>query len=97
MIIRIVKMTFKSEKTHDFLKLFSKMYPYISSVKGIKKLELLNDKKNKNVFFTYSIWENEEYLNEYRKSELFYKTWKKVKKMFSEKAEVWTVHKVNIV
>jgi heme-degrading monooxygenase HmoA len=43
------------------------------------------------VFFTFSIWENEEALENYRQSELFRSTWSKTKVLFSDKPNAWTV------
>ena len=43
------------------------------------------------MFFTYSYWNSENDLNEYRNSELFAKVWAETKPMFAEKAQAWSV------
>ncbi|MDQ3192578.1 MAG: antibiotic biosynthesis monooxygenase [Bacteroidota bacterium] len=91
MITRFVKMTFKQGKEEDFLKIFHASFEKIRSFKGCKYLELLEDVNQKNIFFTHSIWENEELLNSYRKSELFKKTWKATKALFSDKPCAWSL------
>jgi quinol monooxygenase YgiN len=91
MIIRIVKMTFIPEKLSDFLELFNSSKYKIRNFDGCTHLELLNDIKNKNVFFTYSHWESEDHLNRYRNSALFETVWSATKKLFHEKPEAWTV------
>jgi quinol monooxygenase YgiN len=90
MIIRIVKMTFKPENREKFLAVFSASKELIRNFEGCKNLKLLNDKKNRAVFFTYSLWESEVNLEHYRNSELFKSTWAKTKILFSDKPEVWT-------
>ena len=94
MIIRIVKMTFAPEKANDFLKLFAENKSRIAGFEGCTHLELWNDKENSNVFFTYSHWQNESYLEKYRNSELFNSVWTQTKTLFSAKPEAWTLVKV---
>ena len=91
MITRFVKMTFVPEKANEFLSIFNDAKDKIRDFKGCSHLELLQDKTNKNIFFTYSIWETEEHLNAYRRSELFEVTWEKTKKIFLDKPEAWTL------
>ena len=86
MIIRIVKMTFRDENIHDFISAFESKRNQISSFEGCLGVELLQDIKRGNTFFTYSTWKDESYLEKYRQSELFNSTWAEVKKWFSHKA-----------
>jgi quinol monooxygenase YgiN len=94
MIIRVVKMTFKLEHISDFLNMFEEKQAAIASAKGCLHLELWQDKNNERVFFTYSHWEDESYLNQYRDSDLFAMVWPMTKQWFDAKAEAWTVSKV---
>jgi len=91
MITRIVKLTFKPENISDFLEIFERSNKYISSFDGCSHLELLKDKDNQSIFFTYSNWDSETHLDAYRKSDLFINTWKKTKVLFSEPAVAWTL------
>ena len=93
MIVRIVKMVFKPEQVNDFLDVFENSKEKIRGFKGCMHLELLQEKAKGNTFFTYSYWENENYLEDYRNSELFKATWAKTKVLFNAKPEAWTVHK----
>lgn len=90
MITRIVKMTFAPERVNDFLALFDESKERIAGFPGCKHLKLLNDKASGNIFFTYSIWDNEESLENYRNSDLFAGVWAKTKILFSTKAEAWS-------
>lgn len=90
MIHRIVKMTFAPGKEKNFQEIYKKVSPLIRSFEGCTSLELLREKKEGHVFFTYSLWKSEEDLLKYRSSELFSGTWEEVKKLFSAEAEAWT-------
>jgi autoinducer 2-degrading protein len=94
-IIRIVKMEFEPEKVEAFTALFSATRNKITSFDGCKNLELLNSIEEKNIFFTYSFWESEKHLEAYRHSDLFKQTWAKTKILFRNKAEAWSVMKIN--
>ncbi|MES2395353.1 MAG: antibiotic biosynthesis monooxygenase family protein [Bacteroidota bacterium] len=91
MIIRIVKMNFKPDAVTDFLKIFDASKQYIRNMEGCTHLELLNDISSPTVFFTYSHWQTENDLNNYRNSELFEGVWGKTKILFAAKAEAWSV------
>jgi quinol monooxygenase YgiN len=90
MIIRIVKMTFVTEKREEFVKVFNASKELIRNFEGCKHLKLLNDQNNPSIFFTYSIWGSEINLERYRNSELFKTTWAKTKILFSDKPKAWS-------
>jgi heme-degrading monooxygenase HmoA len=94
MIIRIVKLTFKPEFIPDFIKIFEESKTLIRNFEGCQQVELLNDITNKNVFFTYSYWQDENALNAYRESELFKNVWAKTKILFDDKPNAWSVEKI---
>ncbi len=91
MIKRIVKMSFQPDKVEDFKAIFKENWKFIAGFKGCSHVELLRDKIHPNIFFTYSIWENENDLNAYRDSELFEKVWSRTKVLFNEKPQAWSV------
>jgi heme-degrading monooxygenase HmoA len=90
-LIRIVKMNFKENEIETFKKIFDERKLLIAGFPGCHKVELLQDK---NIFFTYSIWDNEASLEEYRDSDLFNSTWALVKPLFAEKAEAWSMDRL---
>jgi len=94
MITRIVKMTFKKDKTDDFDKIFENSKEKIMSSAGCLHLELLKSVKYPNVYFTYSIWESEAMLENYRSAEFFVSTWANTKKLFKEKPEAYSLNSV---
>ena len=94
MFVRIVKLSFHEEHIPAFLENFDLMKEKIRNVEGNRLLELYQDKTNKSIFFTYSNWETEQDLENYRNSELFYDVWTFTKKLFNGKPEAWSVYKL---
>jgi heme oxygenase (mycobilin-producing) len=95
MIKRIVKMSFQPEKVEDFKSIFKENWKLIAGFKGCKHVELLQDRAHPNIFFTFSVWEGEEDLNNYRDSELFAKVWGKTKVLFNDKPQAWSLNDLN--
>ena len=90
-MIRIVKMTFNPEKVNEFLANFEEVKSKIRAFDGVEHLELLSDKNNPNIYFTYSIWESEDHLNNYRHSDLIKSVWAVTKPLFIKKPEAWSL------
>ena len=88
--MRIVKLTLAEKHLNDFLNHFDTVKHKINAFEGCYGVELLVDKKNKGVVFTYSKWVNEEALDHYRSSELFQVVWQTVKQWFSDKPQAWS-------
>lgn len=96
MFVRIVKLSFHPEKIPTFLTNFENQKELIRNFKGCRLLELYRDKQNSNIFFTYSYWETEQDLENYRNSELFKGIWANTKIYFNNKPEAWSVDKISI-
>lgn len=90
MIIRIVKMSFQEELTEDFIIFFEKYKSEIRNFKGCQYLQILRDIKNPNIIFSYSHWDSESSLINYRNSNLFIEIWSETKKRFKDSAEAWS-------
>jgi len=98
MIKRIVKMEFKPQEIEKFKVLFDQNKDKIRRYEGCRHLELWQDIQNKSTFMTYSYWDSEKDLNNYRHSELFKQVWSHTKVMFSDKPQAWSVaslHELN--
>ena len=95
MLVRIVKLSFHPDKIPAFLDNFELVKNQIRNYPGNRLLELYQDKTNASIFFTYSYWESEEDLENYRKSELFTEVWDFTKKLFNDKPEAWSVDKLD--
>lgn len=94
-ITRLVQMTFKHEAIQDFLQVFQDSKNLIRAFPGNLHVELLQDVQKPNIFFTYSIWQNQEALENYRQSELFKQTWAKTKILFLEKAKANSTKRIS--
>lgn len=91
MITRLVKLTIDPERIVDFQEIFVSNQRRIADFPGCVDVKVLRDVNNSNVFFTYSHWESEDAINEYRKSELFGSIWPNTKKLFVAKPEAWSL------
>lgn len=94
MITRIVKLTITPSQKDEFINIFVTNKEHIRGFKGCMHVELLQDKKYDNIFFTYSKWESQEFIEKYRKSELFGEVWKKTKACFCAPPEAWSVNEL---
>jgi len=94
MITRIVKLTIDPSKKEEFIRLFEENNHHIKAREGCVGVELLQDQKYTNIFFTYSHWKHEDDLNAYRKSEIFGKIWKETKVKFCGEPKAWTTKSI---
>lgn len=95
MLVRIVKLTFHQESIPTFLEIFENSKHRIRASEGCSFVELYQDKNNDCIFFTYSYWDDESFLNNYRDSEFFKSVWSKTKVLFADKPEAWSVNKLD--
>lgn len=97
MLIRIVRMTFQPDKIEAFRKNFDANKHKIRASQGCHHLELWQDMENPAIFCTYSIWDNEGALNNYRNSELFAQVWTTTKAWFADKPQAFSVSRQEIL
>lgn len=97
MIVRIVKLQFREEEIESFKTYFDGICHQIRGFEGCERLELLQQTDQPDVIFTYSYWENEEALENYRHSELFKSFWSVAKAKFAGKPEAWSLHKIAVI
>jgi quinol monooxygenase YgiN len=95
MIIRVVRMTFREESVVDFLHNFEANKEKIINFPGCRYLELWQDESHQNIFMTYSHWESEESLDQYRDSELFKTVWSYTKTLFAAKPMAFSAKKID--
>ena len=97
MLVRIVKLTFKSENIASFERIFEDTKERIRNFEGCSFLALYRDADNPNVFYTQSFWSSEQALQTYRNSELFKAVWAKTKELFDAKPEAYSMTKITTV
>lgn len=93
MIIRIVRMHFTEAGVEEFLEIFNQNKTSIRNFPGCLHLQLLKDIKYPNTYTTLSHWQGEADLEKYRKSELFGSVWDRVKILFSERTQAFSLEK----
>lgn len=92
MIKRIVKMSFELEKVEKFKSIYELNWHKIKGFEGCLHVELLQERSSPSIFFTYSNWESENHLNNYRDSIVFKTVWASTKVLFNQKPEAWTLN-----
>lgn len=90
-MIRIVKLTFQEERTQDFLSFFETIKHIVNEFPGCQGMKLLQDIHNPHIIMTYSHWNKEQDLENYRVSTEFIQIWSTIKPWFSDKAQAWSV------
>lgn len=91
MIIRIVRMHFTEAGVEEFLQIFDENKKEIRNFPGCSHLQLLKDAGNQNIYTTLSHWNGPSDLESYRKSELFGKVWGRVKTLFAERTQAFSL------
>jgi len=93
MIIRIVRMHFTEAGVDEFLEIFNRHKESIRHFPGCTHLQLLTDHDDVNCFTTLSHWHDAASLENYRKSELFGQVWGRVKTLFAERSQAFSLEK----
>jgi heme-degrading monooxygenase HmoA len=93
MIIRIVRMHFTEAGIDEFLEIFNRNKEAIRNFPGCSHLQLLKDLDDPNCYTTLSHWDDTICLENYRKSELFGIVWGRVKTLFSERSQAFSLEK----
>ena len=95
MITRIVMLNFKPDKVAEFLEIFNQNKQLLAKSDGCIRIEIFKSTSDIDTYFTISNWQSEEHLERYRQSEIFKEIWSKVKPLFNNKAQAWTLNTLN--
>lgn len=93
MLIRVVRMQFTEAGVEEFLQIFNANKEKIRNFPGCTHLQLLTDPEDQFCYTTLSHWNRAEDLENYRKSELFGSVWGRVKTLFSERSQAFTLER----
>ena len=93
MLTRIVRMHFTEAGVDEFLEIFNRNKEAIRNFPGCSHLQLLKDRDDPNSYTTLSHWDGPESLENYRKSALFGSVWGRVKTLFSERTQAFSLEK----
>jgi heme-degrading monooxygenase HmoA len=97
MINRIVRMHFRPDEEQNFIALFDQYKHQIADFNGCKSLHLLKETSTECVYFTYSVWQSEHHLEQYRKSDLFKNVWSATRSLFDGRPMAWSTKMANLV
>jgi heme oxygenase (mycobilin-producing) len=86
-------MHFIETGVDEFLEIFNANKVAIRNFPGCELLQLLKDADDPNTYTTLSYWKDEQSLENYRKSELFASVWGRVKSLFSERTQAFSLMK----
>jgi len=86
-------MHFTEAGVEEFLEIFNRNKEAIRNFPGCLQLQLLIDSKDTCCYTTLSHWDGPQSLENYRKSELFGKVWGRVKTLFSERTQAFSLEK----
>ncbi len=83
-----------SDKREAFLEVFENHRQAMRTVPGCLHLELWQELHDRAAVTTYSIWQSEKDLENYRNSKLFQEVWATVKPWFAASAQVQSLTKL---
>jgi heme-degrading monooxygenase HmoA len=86
-------MHFTEAGVDEFLEIFQANKTAIRNFPGCVHLELLKEADDSLVYTTLSHWKDEQSLEAYRKSELFGSVWGRVKTLFAERSQAFSLRK----
>lgn len=86
-------MHFTEAGVDEFLEIFNTNKAAIRNFEGCSHLQLLKDLNDPYCYTTLSHWDHPDSLERYRKSELFGKVWGRVKTLFSERTQAFSLEK----
>ena len=77
-------MTFRKDRVEEFRLIFDQAKHKIRAFPGCRHLELHQDYHAEHIFTTYSLWDDDAAIENYRKSALFTEVWENTKALFLE-------------
>jgi heme oxygenase (mycobilin-producing) len=86
-------MHFTEAGVEEFLEIFHANKIAIRNFPGCLHLQLLKDANDPNTYTTLSHWSDAQSLENYRKSELFGSVWGRVKTLFAERTQAFSLLK----
>lgn len=86
-------MHFTDAGVDEFLEIFNRNKSAIRNFPGCSHLQLLKDAEDPNTYTTLSHWDNQQSLDNYRKSELFGSVWGRVKTLFAERTQAFSLER----
>ncbi len=86
-------MHFTEAGVEEFLRIFDQHKAAIRNFPGCSHLQLLKDADGSTTYTTLSHWDEAQSLENYRKSQLFGEVWGRVKTLFAERSQAFSLEK----
>lgn len=86
-------MRFTEAGVEEFLNIFNEHKVAIRNFPGCSHLQLLKDADDPLCYTTLSHWKDPNDLEKYRKSELFASVWGRVKTLFAERSQAFSLER----
>jgi len=86
-------MHFTEAGVEEFLEIFNQHKDAIRNFPGCSHLQLLKDAEDPLCYTTLSYWSHPDDLEKYRKSELFGSVWGRVKTLFAERSQAFSLER----
>ena len=90
-IIRIVRLSFEPKHIKTFLNIYNDKKSTILAFDGCRQLQLKQDFNQSNVYYTYSHWDSNLDLENYKASNFFEVTWAQTKLLFNDRPQAFTL------
>jgi|SRR5690554_411182 len=97
MIIRIVELNIQRDELVKAGSLLEEVSSKVRSMNGCSHLHILEDMHQAGHITTYSHWESEQHLNDYRKSVIFRNFWGAIKPLFASPARAWSSESLHLL
>jgi quinol monooxygenase YgiN len=86
-------MQFTESGAEEFLEIFRSNMLAIRNFDGCTHLELFKDPDEPHIYTTLSYWSGPQFLENYRRSELFSNVWGRVKPLFAERTQAFSLER----
>lgn len=94
MILRIVKMEVDDTRIDFFENFMNNLSEEKLTLEGCLHHDFFCEKDNRNMYYSYTIWQSEKFLNKYKKTDLFKEVTRTLRHICIKEPIAWTVENV---
>ncbi len=94
MILRVVKMKVDLRKIDAFKLFMDNLHDEKLRLAGCLHFDYFNERQNPSIYYSYTIWEHEKYLKQYKKTEFSKEVLQTLRDLCVEEPQAWTIQNV---
>ncbi len=94
MILRVVKLKVDPRKMEAFQLFMENLHDEKLRLNGCLHFDFFNERQNPNIFYSYTIWEHEKFLKQYKKTDLFKEVVQTLRELCIDEPQAWTIQNV---